>query len=75
MEENNPISIEQQIINEIKAQNTSALWLASRVNVAKQHLYMVLGMAAEKRKLSDGLKKRIEEVLGKTFTASNQEGQ
>lgn len=58
---------EQQIIAEVKNQNTTLQWLALKVGCSPQHLYMVLGTASEKRKLSDNLKKRIEEVLGKEF--------
>jgi hypothetical protein len=63
----NKLPVEQEIIREIAAQNTTVNWLAAKVKVSHHHLYKCLGMAQEKRKLSDGLKKRISEVLGKEF--------
>lgn len=59
---------EEMIVAEIKKRKKSIQWLADRVGIGWRHLYYVLvGKPEEKRKLSDGLKQRISEVLGKDF--------
>lgn len=63
----NEISIERQIIEEINRQNTTVNWVATQIHVTHHHLYKVLGMAQEKRKLTDNLKQKISEVLGTEF--------
>lgn len=65
-------TIEEKILEEISRRNKSIPWLSEQVFVGFRHLYYVLkGKPGEKRKLSDGLKKRIEAVLGKDFNESN----
>lgn len=59
---------EEKIMDEIAAQNTTMTWVAWKAHVTKVHLHYVLkGRGDEKRKLSDGLKKRIEVALGREF--------
>lgn len=64
-------SIEKMILEELKIQNISFLKLAAMLNVDRTHLTRCLKMTGgEKRKLSDNLKKRIEEVLGREFPSA-----
>lgn len=66
---------EQLIVEEIKRKNKSIQWLAVQVCINYRHLYYVLtGKPGEKRKLSAGLKARIEEVLDKEFPKVTNEG-
>lgn len=61
-------SAESMILDELKSQNISILKLSRLVQTDCSHLTRCLKMTGgEKRKLSDGLKKRIEEVLGREF--------
>lgn len=68
-------SPENLIIKELLSRKKSVAWLADLVHISPRHLYFVLtGKGMEKRKLSDGLKKRIEEVLGREFPSPPPSG-
>lgn len=61
-------TIEQSILEEMELQNVSFSGLARATHTERTHLTRVLKETGrEKRKLSDGLKKRIEAVLQREF--------
>lgn len=61
-------SIEEMILSYLGKEGKSVKWLANELMLNQSHLTRVLRPPnKEKRPLSAGLKKRIEEVLGKEF--------
>jgi plasmid maintenance system antidote protein VapI len=62
---------EENILDEMNRQNISFSGLARALHIERTHLTRSLkNTGGEKRKLSAGLQKRIEDVLGKEFSAT-----
>lgn len=62
------MTIEQQILDELKRQNKSCYWLAKQISVSNMHVHYVLkATGRNKRELSASMKSRIEQALQKEF--------